>query len=104
MLIGRIPARSSRRAIHRGDGATATPRSTLTVRRGHRSSDSTLADANDSTGRPLAGGGGGSGAENASPRRAARSRAMPVMHQASGRLPSTVMSKTTSGSEPERLA
>ena len=34
------------------------------------------------------------------PSRAARSRAMPAMDHASGRLPSTVMSKTVSGSSP----
>ena len=53
--------------------------------------------------RPAArsgGGAGGSGTANGRPRRPARSRAMPVMHQASGRLPSTVMSKTMSGSSP----
>ena len=87
----------------RSVGATGPPstlRSTLTVRRGHRSSDSTAALAADSTGQPLARGNGGSGAVNSRPRRAARSRATPTMLQASGRLPSTARSKTTSCTSP----
>ena len=70
------------------------------VRRGQRSRSSTAARAASVTGRPLGGGAGGSGRVKGSPSRAARSRAMPAMHQASGRLPSTVMSKTVSASRP----
>ena len=59
-----------------------------------------LALAASSTGRPLGSGAGGSGNVKGSPSRPARSRAMPEMHQASGRLPSTVMSKTMSRANP----
>ena len=58
------------------------------------------AEAADSTGRPLGRRSGGSGGGERQPSRAARSRAIPAMHQASGRLPSTVMSKTMSGTRP----
>ena len=77
-----------------------TSRRTDTVRRGQRSADSTDALAASSTGQPLAAGSGGSGSVNGSSRRPARSRAIPEMHQASGRLPSTVMSKTVSTRSP----
>ena len=43
------------------------------------------------------------GMAKGSPKRAARSRATPAMHQASGRLASTATSKTASVSMPERL-
>ena len=98
--MGRIPASNSRCATQAGEGATVTSRRTDTVRRGQRSADSTDALAASSTGQPLAGGSGGSGSVNGSSRRPARSRAIPEMHQASGRLPSTVMSKTVSTRSP----
>ena len=84
----------------RGEGPTVTPLRTVTVKRGHRSVDSTTAVATRSTGRPLGSGAGGSGISNGRCNRLARSRAIPAMLQASGRLPSTVMSNTTSRSRP----
>ena len=47
--------------MRRGEGPTRTLRSTLTVRRGQRSGDSTAAVAADSTAQPLAGGAGARG-------------------------------------------
>ena len=77
-----------------------TDSSTRTVRRGHRSG---RLDHGGGRAAPPAGPVGttvGSGSANGSPSRAARSRATPAMHQASGRFPSTVMSKTVSGAIP----
>ena len=94
-----MPANVRRSAIQRGEGPTTTPVSTATVRRGHSDRSSTVALASSVTGWPPDGA-GGSGSANGRPSRAARSRAIPAMHQASGRLPSTVMSKTVSACRP----
>src|ERR1700722_7614647 len=86
--MGRMPARVRRRANQDGEGPTTTSVTTA------------LATAASATGRPDGAGSGGSGTPRSGWRRAARSRAMPVMHHASGRLPSTVMSNTVSASRP----
>ena len=80
------------------------------MNRGHSSGSSTRTEASvvdrpDPAGRPspAADRATGRGMANGSPSRAARSRATPAMHQASGRLASTATSKTTSGSIPSAV-
>ena len=98
-----MPALWTRRTTHVGDGPTTTRRSTDTVSRPHRSG---VVDARrGELARWLAWrlGVASVGGRSSRPRRVARSRATPSTDHASGRFPSTVMSKTTSGVIDKRL-
>ena len=72
------------------------------MKRGHRSSSTTSTRGQRSPPRPpgSTGGAGGSGTANGRRSAAARSRAIPATHHASGRLASTAMSNTASGPIP----
>ena len=90
-----MPALVSRAATQSGDGPTLTLRSAETVSRPQRSGSSMPAEANESV-VALAFGFAIFGLRSVRFNLVARSRATPSTDQASGRFPSTVMSKTTS--------
>ena len=93
-----MPARSSRSAIQRADGPTSTPVSTVAVNRPQSVGGEDARPAS----RPRAPDGStvGGGSVNGTPRWAARSRATPRWHQASGRLRVRSRSNTTSRVTP----